>query len=79
MTEEYFNACQRTLDNLKHAKQCLQQVRNYLNTAKSFHVLSGAERKAIDNVQIDLLEPIDNIESVAKRFYYIKDDYNKNE
>lgn len=65
MTEEYRNLCQRTRDNLKQAQLSLQRAQSCISTAKSFHIISGAERKLLDKVRINLVDPIDNIQSVV--------------
>lgn len=64
MTEEYRNFCQRTRDNLKQAQLSLQRAQFYIDAAKSFHVLSGSERKLLDKVKVNLVDPHEEIESV---------------
>ena len=64
MTEEYRNLCQRTRDNLKQAPMSLQRAQFYIDAAKSFHALSGTERKSLDKVKVNLVEPIDSIQCV---------------
>lgn len=64
MTEEYRNLCQRTRDNLKQAQLSLQRVQFYIDAAKSFHALSPSERKMLDKVKINLVEPIEEIDCV---------------
>ena len=64
MTDEYRNLCQRTRDNLKQAQMSLQRAQFYIGAAKSFHALSGSERKMLDKVKVNLIEPIDSIQCV---------------
>lgn len=65
MTEEYKNLCQRTKDNLKQAQMSLQRAQSCISAAQSFHVLSVSERKLLAKVKINLVDPIDNIQSVV--------------
>ena len=42
----------------------LQRAQFYIDAAKSFHALSPSERKMLDKVKINLIDPIDEIECV---------------
>lgn len=64
MSEEYNNLRQRTIDNLKQASLKLQCAQRCIGNAKSFHALNGSERKILDRTQINLVGPIEAIESV---------------
>lgn len=64
MTEEYSYLCQRTRDNLKQAQMSLQRAQFYIDAAKTFHALNGSERKLLDKVKVNLVEPIDSIQCV---------------
>lgn len=64
MTEEYRNLCQRTRDNLKQAQLSLQRAQFYIDAAKSFHALSPSERKMLDKVKINLVDPIEELDCV---------------
>lgn len=66
MTEEYRTLCQRTLDNLKEAQRNIQRAQSHINAAKSFHAISGNERKLLDKVIMSLYEPYDNIQCVVE-------------
>lgn len=65
MTEEYRNLLQRTKDNLKQAQLALQRAQFYIDAAKSFHALSPSERKIVDKIKINLVDPIEEIECVV--------------
>lgn len=64
MKEEYQPLCQRTIEHLKQAQIQLQASQRSIGTAIRFNAINGNERKLLSRVKIDLVDPIEQIESV---------------
>lgn len=62
--DEYRNLCRRTIDNLRQAQLQLQAAQRYIGNAKMFRVLNGSERRILNRTQVNLVDPIENIEGV---------------
>lgn len=56
----------RAVDALRDAILSIQRAQTYLGIAKNFKTLNGVERKIIDRIHIDLIEPIDKINAVRE-------------
>lgn len=54
----------RTIDSLRWAQRHLQAAQRSIQTARSFLMLNGNERKLLDRTKVDLVEPIEDIQCV---------------
>lgn len=57
---------ERAVSSLEKAILSIQQAQTFLKNAKRFGTLNGAERKIIDRVCINLIDPIDEIYAVRE-------------
>lgn len=62
--EEYLDLCQKAIDALKEAQRNLQAAQRNIGTAKGFNVLNGGERKLLDRTKVNLVDPIESIQTV---------------
>lgn len=65
MTDEFLTKSQQTLMHLKEAERQIQAAQRSIGIACHCGIVNGNERKLLGRVKVNLVDPIEQIESVV--------------
>lgn len=65
MTDEFLTKSQQTLMHLKEAERHIQAAQRCIGNACHCGIVNGNERRLLNRVKVNLVDPIEQIESVV--------------
>lgn len=65
MTDEFLTKSRQTLLQLKEAQRHIQAAQRCIGNACHCGIVNGNERKLLNRVKVNLVDPIEQIESVV--------------